>query len=532
MLCISVTNSGRSKNCTVLEVDLKKNTFERIEVFSQDKFWIVPNDTPVTSPKYKVIQDAKKVYNDFYQGPEKMCFSIEDPNNSIALVAPQVITMPSNDPGRSTSSSSSSTTTNTQVKITKTKTSTKVSKKTANKNDSTTENNNQEVPIRQDPNNVSVAEQIRLGKEAAQRVLDQRSNTSTSTSTTSTQGPKLKSNLLKEKALRLQQEQAYVNQLTGTNGISSSSSSSSNGTTTTTAPVGWSTESRTFGSNITVPSLLRFGYGQGISNTFHNAIESSGVNNGGSNTARAQSQALLLTEIGKYSSNHSTSSNNNNNNSSNQSSNSSTTGDYQDTMEGAESEKDNEGRDEDMDGKTNMTGTSTLSNNSKLKHRTNEIRMLNPNGNGSKEYCFRKEDMVINEPLRLQLYNNTPRFSGHSSRRPPNIGECFVNVTDGKSIWQESIELHIEIITQLVYAKGCELGIMTDRGDYVYWEEVKSSMTDRNAVWEFKDIITVPLAASIATSVYTKEYQKKWKNLISSIAATMKTNFNPNLNGK
>jgi hypothetical protein len=272
--------------------------------------------------------------------------------------------------------------------------------------------------------------------------------------------------------------------------------------------------------------------GSGISRTLQSALSIGNQSVAQSKNDRDQEQALLLQNIGKLTHGQARYPNSSLMNSGNSySSSNSSNDDYHDTMDGEQGDKDG-GRMGLGDNTTHYSGTSTLSSNSKLKSNAFEARILNPNGFGNKAYCLRPQDTLIIEELRLRLHNNTPRMEAHNTRRPTDIGYCYVYVTDGKDIWTESIEQHIEIITQLVMVEGCKNGILGDKGDNVFWLAVKSNMTDVNAVWDFKGVISVTLANTIANSSYTKEWQTKWSKQISSILTTMKTNFNPDIDGK
>lgn len=71
VLCQGVTSSsnGRSKMLSCLIFDLRTKTFEQIDL-TPDKLWINPENTPIESPKYLVIEAAKKILRDSKSVPK------------------------------------------------------------------------------------------------------------------------------------------------------------------------------------------------------------------------------------------------------------------------------------------------------------------------------------------------------------------------------------------------------------------------------------------------------------------------------
>ena len=632
LLCLTVNDSSRSKTCKVFCFDLTNNTFEIIETLSQDKFWINSIDTPINSPKNLAIESAKKIYNEKYNGSDKIIFPINSTGTSSNAADMNQTSKTSS----STAVASAGAISNAKIQ----KLSTKTLKKTANTNAISAQDATSQV-VGIDQNNVSVAEQIRLGSEAADRIREQTnliassatskgkttikpkknaknnslsveyesqvglnennvsvadqirlgmeaakiiqdqtnsinqqrttlSSTSSNTnigSSTNGSGPKLKSVLMKARQLR-EAEEAIASSANSSSSSSSSSSTTTNGGTilgtTMTVPRRWSTESRTYGSTVTQDSLIGFGYGQGLSRTFETALGSANVNSNSiraqSQSVRDQSQGMLLSEINRFNQNRSSTTSSyansasstsiyannpissasasgvknnmlSSSNSMQSSYTSNTTDDYQDTMEGDGTNGLGNTREElELDTKTCI---STMSNNSKPNNSLYPARILNPNGENNKAYCLKLEDLAINDTQRLKLANDTPRFAGHNSRRPPKMGICYVYVVDKDGVIKlYEIDGHLEIITQLVMVEGSEIGIMGDKGDYSYWNGVKSKLTDRNVVSEFKDIISPVLAHTIVNSTYTKEWKTKWTHQIGSIFTSLKSHFNPGSDGK
>jgi len=185
---------------------------------------------------------------------------------------------------------------------------------------------------------------------------------------------------------------------------------------------------------------------------------------------------------------------------------------------------------EDEEPNHSCISTNLSDNNSMLKSNTCPVRILNPNGKDSSAHCFLEADLLVPASLKHQLVNQVSRFAGHPTRRPPQVGLCYVYVVNDKGVIElKCIEEHIEIITQVVYAEGCEKGILKNHG---VWNTVKLNLADKNSDWKFKNIISVTLATSIINSPYMKEWHSKWYNQISSIGVTMKNNYNASAEGK
>ena len=181
---------------------------------------------------------------------------------------------------------------------------------------------------------------------------------------------------------------------------------------------------------------------------------------------------------------------------------------------------------------TSDTSTALTDSNSMFKSNTFPARVLNQNGKDSKSHCFLSSDLIIDEALKNQLNNDSPRFANHGTRRPSGVGFCYVYVWNGVSIVLESIEEHIELITKIVYSIASQEGIVRVNKDGTIWNMVKCYLVDKNADWVIKDIISITLATTILNTPYLKEFHGKWSNQVSSILITMKQNFTMNENGR
>ena len=483
LLCIEVSSNARSKTLTCLLFDLKKKTVERIAALPQDMLWINPINTPEDSPKIHVIELAKKIYSDFVsKNPiEPKVVKKSSVPSSVQPKLSKPISVPS---------TSSVPKTAIEIQI---QTSSKVKKskvqKTKNMGQtSSKKNQDQEDLPNEEFSTQTVFDQVEAGKAAALIVL--------------------------------QQAQSRVQAANSDSNTSNDSSSSSTGS---------------IYSGPKTKTKVREGSGMAsgsISSTLEVALSRSELE-AQSKSMREREQESLLYDVRNIMNGRANKINGSV--SSSTSSNTSSTS-YHSTSGGIrldEEEKELLVKD-NTDLKTHLSGNSTTLSDSKsmVKPNTNDIRILNLNGKDSTSHCFLEADLVIDPNLKDKLNNEVSRFAGHTTRRPPSIGLGYAYVFDGVNIKLVCIEEHLDLLTKLVHALACQVGIVGNRGGDSVWEMVQKQLLDKNSSWIFKDIMSITVATTLINNSNVREWQKKWSNQVTSILQSMKTNFNVDENGK
>ena len=508
ILCIEVNTNSRSKTLTCLLFDLKSRKIETIYSLSHEKLWINPPNTPVDSPKNVVIEDAKKLYREVYS----VDFTV-DPQPSTLIVAAKVAAK-----SKVVKSTNVPLIRQKQQTVPKIKSSkAKVPNKEVEMGQTSSSNKNQDQEQVENPqegqdfSTQSAYDQIQAGRAAASIVLNQSrsieigngTNTITSSSTTSSTmgGVKTKTKVRQATA------KATVS-------IGNTLQDALNQTELEEQ----AKERRKREQQILLQDMhktmqeraLRMNGGSSSSGIGSIGIGSSGISGSGSGGSGATNSF--------YNTNGSSSSSSSNN-------------PFHTTEKEDDESLEQMGN---MDSKTQFSGNSTLTeSNSMLQSSNYPARILNQNGKESKSHCFLSSDLLIDQGLKNQINNDSPRFAGHGTRKPHGVGLCYVNVWNGVEVVLVCIEEHLDLLTKIVYSVASQDGIMRfNHKDESTWSKVKGYMLDKNAVWMYKDMISVSLATAILNSPYMKEYHGKWSNQVSSILLTMKTNFTPDENGK
>ena len=489
ILCLGVTSSsnGRSKMLSCLIFDLRSKTFEQIDL-TPDKLWINADNTPVDSPKFLAIEAAKKIYRDSKVAPTnvpKVIIGLPTvPKDSSIAKKPKVV-------GTTTSIA----VTSVPKKVIKPSAVVTLGTKGKGKNKvlsmgqstSSSIDKNQEIVPNEEFSTQTLFDQVQAGKEAAAKVLQQSQS-------------RLQANVSNSSNI----EEPTV---------------SSNDSTTSSTNVG---KAKTKSSLLLMAGPKTT---DSISNTFHNAFNQSQLEEESKNR-RDREQALLLQDVRLVMNGRANSMNYGVNSSSTSTSNNS----YHSTSMGEVGEGDMKDKE---DSKTHLSGNSTTLSDSKSmqKINTNAARILNPNGKDSTSHCFLAADLVIDEGKKHKLNNEVSRFAGHTTRRPAMTGLCYVNMYDGEKITLVCIEEHIELLTKLVHAQSCQVGII-GRGGISVWDTVQKQILDKDSDYIFKDIISITLATTMMNSQKMKEWHGKLSNQVTSILLSMKTNFNADKNGK